>query len=330
MRRTRTVSDRFAEQLQVHLERQSNPDRVGCPTFAALEAFFQGKLRAGTLEQVTSHLVICKQCLLELRTIRDISGEESINTSHGFISWDRVRALMLHPAVAYLIVLALIYPAYRGLFVKSSEVRRAAPEEKVTLSLGTKRPEVPVASLPPATKAEENRVTRSPRRGSSAPSASRTASRSITNATPSADLARQQEAVGDLETTRSPKSGPSGVALRAVRRIYVGSFGDDALSQQVRGALVGALHQNRRFVLAQSHEDADALIEGSVTEGGAGGTTAVRLINAAGDVLWTTSQRSSATTDRGFAADVSAKIVRNLLDAVHQAQRLQTTAREPR
>ena len=84
--------------------------------------------------------------------------------------------------------------------------------------------------------------------------------------------------------------GARGAAIRAslisVRRIYVESLGDDPIGQKARNLLVGRLRE--RFIVTNTRKDADAVIRGIVfvqlEEPSL--LLTVRLINAAGDVLW--------------------------------------------
>ena len=62
--------------LQATIHRQANPDRVGCPTVQSLEAFLRGQVERGVAEGICDHLPQCRECLLELKTLREITWEE--------------------------------------------------------------------------------------------------------------------------------------------------------------------------------------------------------------------------------------------------------------
>jgi hypothetical protein len=54
--------------------------------------------------------------------------------------------------------------------------------------------------------------------------------------------------------------------LPVVKRIYVDSFGDDAVSKQLQGMVVGALVASKRFVVTENKEKADAILRGNALE----------------------------------------------------------------
>ena len=62
--------------VQAYTPAQADPERVGCPTFEMLEAFLRGQLNRDQAEGLYEHLPHCRECLLELRTLRDIRREE--------------------------------------------------------------------------------------------------------------------------------------------------------------------------------------------------------------------------------------------------------------
>lgn len=65
--------------LLAHIQHQANPDRVGCPPLASLEAFLDGRLEWSSVVKVSEHLPHCRECLLELKAlgnrIRQVSLE---------------------------------------------------------------------------------------------------------------------------------------------------------------------------------------------------------------------------------------------------------------
>jgi len=68
--------DTMAALLQANIQRQANPDRVGCPTVQSLEAFLRGQVERDAVEGICDHLPHCRECLLELKTLRDVMWEE--------------------------------------------------------------------------------------------------------------------------------------------------------------------------------------------------------------------------------------------------------------
>jgi hypothetical protein len=67
--------DNIAALLQAYIQCQPNPDRIGCPTIQSLEAFLYGQIERDA-EGVYDHLPHCRECLQELKTLRDLTREE--------------------------------------------------------------------------------------------------------------------------------------------------------------------------------------------------------------------------------------------------------------
>ena len=59
-------------------------------------------------------------------------------------------------------------------------------------------------------------------------------------------------------------AGPA--ALLKVKRIYVDSFGDDAISKQVQSMIVSALVATNQFKVTENRERADAVLKGVALE----------------------------------------------------------------
>src|SRR4051812_13120962 len=55
-------------------------------------------------------------------------------------------------------------------------------------------------------------------------------------------------------------------ALLLVKRIYVDSFGDDAISKELSAAIVSALTDSQRFIVTENKDKADATLRGSGLE----------------------------------------------------------------
>ncbi len=138
-------------------------------------------------------------------------------------------------------------------------------------------------------------------------------------------------------------------ALLKVKRIYVESFGDDAISQELQSMIVSALVATKRFKVTENKERADAIFKGvaleksshelhSYSEGTAAGQAAIsdssthtetlneakvsiRLVNPDGDVIWTTVQESKGGKYKGASADAADKCVKELLRDVEKLER---------
>jgi len=182
-------------------------------------------------------------------------------------------------------------------------------------------------------------------------------------------LAQQPPSPGQppAQTPASPQ--PAAVAktdepeqgLLQVRRIYVASFGDDAMSKQIHDAVVTGLAESKRFVVTENKDRADAILRGTGLEkssqeyhehaeataaaaaggsrvgfGGAGMAIAdknastetisearvsVRLVNRDGDVIWATTQESTNAKYKSATADVADKVVKQLLRSVAKMEK---------
>lgn len=123
------------------------------------------------------------------------------------------------------------------------------------------------------------------------------------------------------EVTRKLRGRAPSVSLPGVRKIYVESLEDGALPQTTRELLVKALQASNRFTLTQNSDDADALLKVSAKLLRAGkdagshkASIVVRLVNANGETIWREKYL-------GSAANVTAKIVKDLLDEIEQSER---------
>jgi curli biogenesis system outer membrane secretion channel CsgG len=173
-------------------------------------------------------------------------------------------------------------------------------------------------------------------------------------------------------------------ALLKVKRIYVESFGDDAISKELQSMIVSSLVATKRFKVTENRERADAFLKGSALEktsqevhaygestavGGASGSSqgaisgsvvngtgaisgsssggfaahhaatsdsslntetinearvAIRLVDADGDVIWTSTQESKGAKYKGSSADAADKCVKQLLRDVEKLERAAT------
>lgn len=138
------------------------------------------------------------------------------------------------------------------------------------------------------------------------------------------------------------------VQLSAVRRIFVESFGDDPISKEMQSMIVSSLVGMKKFVVTENPRRADAILKGvalektsqevhSYSEGTAVRQAAIndsslhtetlneaklsiRLVNADGDVIWTTTQESKGAKYKGASADVADMCVKQLLRDVAKVE----------
>lgn len=131
------------------------------------------------------------------------------------------------------------------------------------------------------------------------------------------------------------------VQLNAVRRIFVESFGDDVISKEMQSMIVSSLVAAKQFKVTENRDRAEAVLKGvalentsqelhSYSEGTAIRQAAInnssthtetlneaklsiRLVNADGDVIWTTTQESKGAKYKGAGADVADMCVKQLL-----------------
>jgi len=68
--------DNLTTLLRAHFQNQANPDRVGCPTLSSLEAFLYGQIERRIADEIGEHLPYCRECRLELKTLREMTWEE--------------------------------------------------------------------------------------------------------------------------------------------------------------------------------------------------------------------------------------------------------------
>lgn len=142
-------------------------ERGPCPDDETLIGFHEGQLPPGEVERIRVHVGLCGSCQVAMETLDRFdqcqAGElpeapdwpvverRSRDRFAAFLKsqrvdarerpsfWEKLRAVVLQPvrrvsvaqAVAYLLVLALAYPAYRGLFGKPEVVTRVGPEKPI-------------------------------------------------------------------------------------------------------------------------------------------------------------------------------------------------------
>ncbi|MEW6208782.1 MAG: zf-HC2 domain-containing protein [Acidobacteriota bacterium] len=151
--------------------------RGRCPAQDALIAYQSGTLEADDLTGVREHVELCADCKTILRLLESFDQHTSDQIEetgdwleieqrgrerfHAFLEskaekkpapelkpgyLSRIKSLMLRPAFAYILLLALLYPAYRGIFHKPDVVKETITET-VTVEVEKPRPVIDVASL---------------------------------------------------------------------------------------------------------------------------------------------------------------------------------------
>jgi curli biogenesis system outer membrane secretion channel CsgG len=87
----------------------------------------------------------------------------------------------------------------------------------------------------------------------------------LMQANPSAQEAKPAAAVQATPTSnRDADADPA--ALLKVKRIFVDSFGDDAISKELQSMIVSALVATKRFKVTENRERADAILKGVALE----------------------------------------------------------------
>jgi curli biogenesis system outer membrane secretion channel CsgG len=143
-----------------------------------------------------------------------------------------------------------------------------------------------------------------------------------------------------------------------VKRIFVDSFGDDAVSKELQSMIVSALVATNQFKVPENRERADAILKGvaiektsqelhsyskgtavasrngaaAIKDSSANTETvqeakiAVRLVDPNGDVIWTSTQESKGAKYKGSSADAADKCVKQLLRDI---DRLKNSSAQP-
>jgi curli biogenesis system outer membrane secretion channel CsgG len=153
---------------------------------------------------------------------------------------------------------------------------------------------------------------------------------------------------GQSSTSLAKDSDADPTALLKVKRIYVETFGDDAISKELQSMIVSSLAKTKRFKVTENRERANAILKGvaiektaqelhAYSEGTLAGRAAisdssahtetvneaklsVRLVNLDGDVIWTSTQESKGAKYKGASADVADECVKELLRAVEKLE----------
>ncbi|GEM_PF-5784889 len=149
--------------------------RGPCPDDETLIAFHEQKLPADHAKRIETHLTLCTTCQDAIRVLQrfDECQSETLpeppewpdvsqrlrSRFHAFLEqqkparpeststsfWNRIKNIALHPALAYLLIAALLYPAYRGLFGKPQVVTKIVPQKEIVT---VEKPPVDIATVP--------------------------------------------------------------------------------------------------------------------------------------------------------------------------------------
>lgn len=117
---------RFAEMVRQGA-RQLREERGPCPNAEELVAFFERRLEPEDATRVESHVEACGLCdaaLGRLEAARQTGAESG---------WKTVLSFLRRPAIAYGVVLVLLFPAYRGITLSRS-ARRASDLSPLPIS----------------------------------------------------------------------------------------------------------------------------------------------------------------------------------------------------
>jgi curli biogenesis system outer membrane secretion channel CsgG len=155
----------------------------------------------------------------------------------------------------------------------------------------------------------------------------------------------QTKSASEATVNPAPKTDAETISLVRVKRIYVDSFGEDAVSKEMQSMIVSALVATNQLKVTENREHADAILKGMATEktsqelhaysegtavgNGRGAAAirdssantetiqeaqvAVRLVDPNGDVIWTSTQESKGAKYKGPSADAADKCVKQLL-----------------
>jgi curli biogenesis system outer membrane secretion channel CsgG len=159
--------------------------------------------------------------------------------------------------------------------------------------------------------------------------------------------AQETKPAATVQATPAPSRDADGdpVSLLRVKRIFVDSFGDDAVSKELQSMIVSPLVATNQFKVTENRERADAILKGvavektsqelhaysegtavarrngaaAIKDSSANTETiqeakiAVRLVDPNGDVIWTSTQESKGAKYKGSSADAADKCVKQLL-----------------
>jgi hypothetical protein len=147
--------------------------RGPCPDDETWLAFQQGTLPPDQAEEVQAHVHLCGTCQADLQVLKRFAQCEAGELPeppdwpevqkrgrerfYAFLEqqkpvasgdapswWLKLKGVFLHPAFAYLLLAALVYPAYRGLVGQPEVVTKVVPEKQI---VEVEKPGLEIASL---------------------------------------------------------------------------------------------------------------------------------------------------------------------------------------
>lgn len=137
------------------------------------------------------------------------------------------------------------------------------------------------------------------------------------------DNERQENQNSDVEGTRGLTGAAARVTLREVSKVYVELIGAEPLAGDVRRSVMQELRGSRLIVI-DTRNEADAVLRVTVRKADTGDASSAanglnrvlisaQLVNARGDVLWSTARQARGGRLQGEVAEVAARLVNNLL-----------------
>lgn len=127
------------------------------------------------------------------------------------------------------------------------------------------------------------------------------------------------ESTEESEATRGRPLRMTSATLTEVKRVYVNSLGADQLSRQIQELLSRNLQSSGRFVVVERRAEADAVFKGAVRRVNRGAeevSVALRLVNARGEVVW-----STVSVYSGYRSDVTNRLINDLLADIKKLER---------
>ena len=128
---------------------------------------------------------------------------------------------------------------------------------------------------------------------------------------------QNQSGVAESDATRSVNSGSAGAKLSEVKRVFVEALGDQPANSEVRRLLIRQLRSSNRFAVAQSKDDADAVLKFSALPGRETNII-VRLVNANGFVIWPVDSTGSGRKYIGRADESATRVVNDILSEIRK------------
>jgi hypothetical protein len=104
--------------------------RGECPETHDLIRYQQRELSTEDMLRLKKHIDVCGFCDYDLFQLSEFDSVPQANWK------ESLKRFLLHPALAYGIALALLYPAYRGLFVTSTSPQRIGTGSAMDFDLG--------------------------------------------------------------------------------------------------------------------------------------------------------------------------------------------------